>query len=135
MRKMILALVITFTPGIVLADVRFDGMWQTTVSCEASRSALGYSYRFISTVKNGVIHGIRGTAGQPGVFEINGKIPDSGNTTLYGNGIVASKEFVPGLETPRGSPFGYHITTHFDATTGKGIRVEGRPCTLDFEKQ
>jgi len=26
--------------------VRFDGKWQTTVSCEPSRGALGFSYRF-----------------------------------------------------------------------------------------
>ena len=27
---------------------RFDGKWQTTVSCDPSRGALGFSYRFVS---------------------------------------------------------------------------------------
>jgi hypothetical protein len=38
----------------------FDGNWQTTVSCSASRGALGYSFRFVSTVKNDVFHGVQG---------------------------------------------------------------------------
>ena len=44
-----------FLPGVSLAagPQRFDGMWQTTVSCATAWDALGYFFRCISTVKDG----------------------------------------------------------------------------------
>ncbi len=67
-KRFLVALCLILLPGVALAadTRRFDGMWQTTVSCAAVRDALGYSYRFVSTVKDGVLHGLRGAAGQPG---------------------------------------------------------------------
>jgi hypothetical protein len=38
---------------VSLAADRFDGKWLTTVSCEAARDALGYSFRFVSEIKDG----------------------------------------------------------------------------------
>ena len=113
---------------------RFDGKWQTTVSCDASRGALGFSYQFISVVKDGNLHGIRGTVGQPSSLALDGTIGDDGAGKLYAEGLTGSKEFVPGTDTPRGTSFGYHVRAHFDARHGEGTRVEGRPCTLEFEK-
>jgi hypothetical protein len=115
--------------------VRFDGKWQTTVSCEPSRGALGFSYRFISEVKDGNFHGQRGTEGQPSSLLIDGTISEDGTGKLYAAGNTGSKEFVPGTDTPRGTGFGYHIVAHFDKRHGTGTRVEGRPCSIEFEKQ
>jgi hypothetical protein len=115
--------------------VRFDGKWQTTVSCDASRGALGFSYRFISEVKDGNFHGLRGKQGEPSSLLIDGTIGGDGTGNLYAAGKTGSKEFVPGTDTPRGTDFGYHIRAHFDERHGTGTRVEGRPCTLEFEKQ
>jgi hypothetical protein len=115
--------------------VRFDGKWQTTVSCEPSRGALGFSYRFISEVKDGKFHGLRGKEGEPSSLLIDGSIRDDGTGDLYAAGKTGSKEFVPGTDTPRGTDFGYNIRAHFDERHGTGTRVEGRPCTLEFVKQ
>jgi hypothetical protein len=113
----------------------FDGMWQTTVSCSAARDALGYSFRFVSTVKDGVFHGVHGTAGEPGSLQIDGKIGADGFAKLYANGRTGSKEYVPGRDTPRGTEYGYNIDAKFEGTMGTGTRIEGRPCSLQFEKQ
>jgi hypothetical protein len=113
----------------------FDGMWQTTVSCAAARDALGYSFRFVSTVKNGVLQGVHGTVGQPSSLQIDGKIGSDGAARLYATGRTGSKEFVPGTDTPRGTEYSYSIDAHFQGTAGTGTRVEGRPCTLQFQKQ
>jgi hypothetical protein len=114
---------------------RFDGKWQTTVSCEPLRGALGFSYQFMSVVKDGNFDGLHGTEGQPGFLRIEGTIGDDGTGKLYANGMTGSKEYVPGNDTPRGTEFGYHIKSHFDHRHGDGTRVEGRACTIEFEKQ
>lgn len=130
------ALVVLTVPAASrAADVqRFDGEWQTTVSCAGARDALGYAFRFVSTVKNGNFHGLRGTAGQAPFLQIDGKIAPDGDATLYANGLTGSKEFVPGRDTPRGTQYNYTISAHFEGSAGTGTRVEGRPCTLRFEK-
>jgi hypothetical protein len=137
MRGILFAACLMLLPSAVLSEQphRFDGTWQTTVSCAAARDALGYSFRFVSTVKDGVFHGVHGTVGEPGSSKIDGKIGNDGNGKLYANGRTGSKEYVPGRDTPRGTEYGYSIDAKFKETTGTGTRIEGRPCTLQFEKQ
>src|ERR1035441_8307310 len=89
-------------------SLRFDGKWQDTVSCEPSRGALGFSYRFMSDVRNGSFHGLHGTLDEPGYLVIDGTISDDGTGKLYATGKTLSKEYVPGTDTPRGTEFGYH---------------------------
>jgi hypothetical protein len=133
----LVALSLMLLPNIASAadTQRFDGMWQTTVSCAAARDALGYSFRFVSTVKGGVFHGIHGAEGEPGSLQIDGKIAPDGVAKLYASGRTGSKEYVPGRDTPRGTGYGYNIDAKFEGTTGTGTRIEGRPCTFQFEKQ
>lgn len=135
--RLLVALSLLLLPTVALAadTKRSDGMWQTTVSCPAFRDALGYSFRFVSTVKDGVFHGLHGTAGEPGSLQIDGKIENDGVGKLYANGRTGSKEYVPGRDTPRGTEYSYHIDAKFEGSTGTGTRIEGRPCTLQFEKQ
>ena len=130
-------LALMLLPGVALAaDAnRFDGTWQTTVSCSAARDALGYSFRFDSIVQHGVLHGLHGVAGQPSSLQIDGTIGPDGTGKLYASGRTGSKEFVPGRDTPRGTEYGYEIDAHFVASTGTGVRVQGRPCSLQFSKQ
>ncbi len=113
---------------------RFDGKWQTTVSCDTSRGALGFSYTFVSEVKDGTFRGVRGTEGKPSSLVIDGTIEGDGTGRLYASGFTGSKEFVPGVDTPRGTSFGYHVRAHFDEKHGDGTRIEGRPCTLEFDR-
>jgi hypothetical protein len=135
--KFLTGLLLAMTAGICLAGdaQRYDGRWLTTVSCSAIRDALGYSFRFVSEVKDGVFSGLHGSNGEPGYLQINGKIDPEGAGKLYAMGRTGSKDFVPGRDTPRGTDYGYHIEAHFDALKGNGTRVEGRPCSLEFEKQ
>ncbi len=79
---------------------KFDGNWQTTLSCPNFRDALGYSYQFVSSVKDGVIHGVHGTEGQPTSLVLDGKISPDGKASLYAKGRTGSKEYVPGRDTP-----------------------------------
>jgi hypothetical protein len=113
----------------------YDGSWVTTVSCAAARDALGYSFRFVSTVTDGAIHGQRGEPGKPSSFQIDGRLGPDGSGRLYVKGYTGSKEFVPGRDTPRGTDYGYDVDARFEADHGTGVRVEGRPCTLVFERQ
>jgi hypothetical protein len=113
----------------------FDGSWLTTVSCDAARDALGYSYQFVSIVRNGVLRGLHGIEGQPSSLKIDGTIAPDGTSKLYAIGHTGSKEYVPGRDTPRGTEYSYSIDAHFSGAAGSGRRVEGRPCTLAFTKQ
>jgi hypothetical protein len=138
MRVTVAAVVMLFLPSAVssAADTQsFDGSWLTTVSCDAARDALGYSYQFVSIVRNGVLHGLHGTEGQPSSLKIDGTIAPDGTGRLYATGYIGSKEYAPGRDTPRGTEYSYSIQAHFAGSTGSGRRVEGRPCTLAFTKQ
>jgi hypothetical protein len=119
----------------VVAGENFDGKWQTTVSCAAARDALGYSFRFMSEVKEGNLRGLHGTEGEPSSLLIEGKIDADGNGKLYATGRTGSKEYVPGRDTPRGTEYSYNIDAHFKEKSGTGTRVEGRPCSFQFEKE
>ncbi len=113
---------------------RFDGTWDTTVSCSNTEGALGYSYQFPSTVKDGVLHGEKGDKGKPGWFVLDGKILPDGTMKLYAKGLVGAEEVAVG-HRPRGSAFGYHVEGKFSEKEGTGKRVEGRPCEADFAKK
>jgi hypothetical protein len=117
------------------AEESFDGKWLTTVSCEGARDALGYSFRFVSELKNGKFRGLHGTEGKPSSLLIEGTVDADGVGKLYATGRTGSKEYVPGRDTPRGTEYSYSIDARFKGTTGTGSRVEGRPCSLQFEKQ
>jgi hypothetical protein len=129
------AIALLFSQGIARAEAPFDGKWQTTVSCEGARDALGYSFRFVSEVKNGNFRGLHGTEGKPSSLLIEGTVSADGAAKLYATGRTGSKEFVPGRDTPRGTEYNYNIEAHFEGTKGTGKRVEGRPCSFEFEKR
>lgn len=132
--RLLAALALLILPGVSLAGESFDGKWLTTVSCESARDALGYSFRFVSEVKDGKLRGLHGTEGEPSSLLIEGKIEADGTARLYATGRTGSKEYVPGRDTPRGTEYSYSIDARFKGTEGTGKRVEGRPCSFQFEK-
>jgi hypothetical protein len=136
-KKIVPALVLTLLSSVSFANdaQKFDGNWLTTVSCANYKDALGFSYQFASTVKDGVFHGMHGTEGEPGSLVIDGTIPPDGHASLYAKGRTGSQQYVPGRDTPKGTEFGYNIDAHFEVSAGTGTRVEGRPCSLKFAKQ
>ena len=129
------AIALMVLPAVSPSQEGFDGKWLTTVSCEGARDALGYSFRFVSEVKNGNFRGLHGTEGKPSSLLIEGTVGADGSGKLYATGRTGSKEYVPGRDTPRGTEYSYSIEAHFKGTTGTGTRVEGRPCSFQFEKQ
>lgn len=133
--RLVAVLALLMAPGVMLGGESFDGKWQTTVSCEGARDALGYSFRFVSEVKDGKFRGLHGTEGQPSSLLIEGTIDADGAGKLYATGRTGSKEYVPGRDTPRGTEYSYNIDAHFKGGKGTGTRVEGRPCSFTFEKQ
>jgi len=133
--RLLAVVALLILPGVTLAGESFDGKWLTTVSCEGARDALGYSFRFVSDVKDGNFRGLHGTEGQPSSLLIEGKIDADGAAKFYATGRTGSKEYVPGRDTPRGTEYGYNIDAHFKGGKGTGTRVEARPCSFTFEKQ
>lgn len=135
--KSLAALIVVLLPGTALAagPSRFDGNWFTTVSCAGIRDALGYNFRFTSSVSGGVLHGVYGSPGQPSSLQIDGTIGPDGRSRLLAQGRTGSKEYVPGRDTPRGTPYSYFIDAQFNGSSGTGSRVEGRSCTVAFTRQ
>ncbi len=87
---------------------------------------------FLSREREGV-HGERGTKGQPGWLQLDGKITSDGVGKFYANGLVGASEAAVG-HRPAGTDFGYHVDAKFSGDSGTGKRVEGRPCELTFAK-
>jgi hypothetical protein len=115
------------------AEGRFDGTWDTILSCANSNGALGYSFEFPAIVTHGVLHAEKGNKGEPGWLQIDGTIDRDGSASLYATGLVGAAPFAVG-QRPAGTQYGYHIDSKFTDTTGEGHRVEGRPCTVIFKK-
>jgi hypothetical protein len=111
----------------------FDGVWNTSLTCSTTLGALGYSYQFTSTVKNGVLHGERLVKGQPGWLELDGTIQPDGKASLHAMGIVGERKHALGQE-PAGTPYAYQIVGQFTAKEGTGKRVKSRPCKVSFTK-
>lgn len=111
----------------------FDGTWNTVLSCSNFRDALGYSFQFPSVVRNGELHGQKGVRDQSGWLELNGRISAYGTGTIYASGLVGAAPYSVG-ERPGGTSYGYHIAAKFSDRAGSGTRVEGRPCSVTFDR-
>lgn len=116
------------------SDTRFDGAWETILSCENAGRALGYSYKFQSSVKNGTLHGERGVKGKPGWLQLDGVILTDGSADLYAQGLVGAAETAVGRR-PAGTDYGYHVDAKFSGDAGAGKRVEGRACSVTFTRK
>lgn len=112
----------------------FDGAWDTILSCPNFNGALGFSFEFISTVKDGVLHGEKGEPGKAGWLALDGSILENGSANLYVQGLVGAAPFAVG-QRPAGTSYGYHLDSKFLGGSGTGTRVEGRPCNATFAKR
>lgn len=130
-------LTVTFQSRAVLADQgahRFDGEWDTVLSCPNSNGALGYSFKFVSMIKDGILHGEKGAKGEAGWLQVDGPISADGTSDLYVQGLVGAAPYAVG-QRPAGTAYGYHLAVGFTDESGKGHRVEGRPCDVVFNKK
>jgi hypothetical protein len=131
------ALAFILTASAVLpaaGDGPFDGAWDTVLSCENTAGAMGYSFKFPSVVRDGMLHGEKGTKGKPGWLQLDGKILSDGSAKIYAEGLVGAAEVAVG-HRPAGAQYGYHIEAKFNAESGTGKRVEGRPCSVTFARK
>lgn len=136
----LLAIFFTALAGFGQGAGRFDGTWNTTVTCDPKGNTLGYTLHFVSNVSNDVLHGSRGSAGQPGYLAIDGKIGNGGNAKLTASGNSASAAYTHGPIKTVGEEYSYEVKSQFTDNEGKGERstglgIVGRPCHWTFEKQ
>src|SRR5580658_1659212 len=99
------------------AENRFDGAWDTILSCENTSGAKGYAFKFDSSVKNSVLHGEKGTKGKPGWLQLDGKIGADGAANLFVDGLVGASEAAIG-HLAEGSKYGYHVDAKFGDDSG-----------------
>jgi hypothetical protein len=142
MRKMLFSMLFLLTMAVAgqNAAAKFDGAWNTTVTCDPKGGSLGYTWHFVSTVTGNALHGERGAQGQPAYLAIDGKIGDDGKAKLTANGVVGSTEYTHGPFVQSGAQYSYEVKSEFSGTEGKGERstglgIYGRPCHWTFEKQ
>lgn len=141
--RFFLIALILIIPGITRAGetvTSFDGNWLTRLTCPAKGSAEGYTWEFPSTITNGNYHGERGTPGEPGYFQLDGKIGKDGRARLSATGIVTSREYSHAPLAHKVTGYSYDVKAEFKETTGIGLRnqglgIEGPPCTFEFTKQ
>jgi hypothetical protein len=132
--------VLVLLPATSIAGERFDGNWQTTLTCPAKGDTEGYTWKFPSVIQNGNLRGEHGTAGEPGYLLVEGKIGEDGNVKVSASGIVASRQYARGVFAAKGESYSYDVKVHFTQTEGSGTRetglgIVGRPCTFEFTKQ
>ena len=56
------------------------------------RWSAGIFLQFSSVVKDGVLHGEKGTKGKPGWFQLDGKMLADGDAKFYADGLVGASE-------------------------------------------
>ena len=111
----------------------FDGTWQTIWTCPNLGQFPGYSYQFTGQISDGAYHGQRGVKGQPSSMTLDGKIESDGGAAFFGEVIVGSS--LVGLGAARGTPSDFHAIASFNGSSASGRRIEGRGCTLFFQRQ
>jgi hypothetical protein len=126
-------------PIVTIAGERFDGNWNTTLTCPAKGHTDGYTWKFVSVVTGNNLRGERGTPGEPAYFLLEGKIAADGSAKLAGSGIVASRQYARGITAHKGEEYSYNVKAQFKDSEGSGTRDEGlgivgRPCTFEFTK-
>jgi Caspase domain len=117
-----------------LAPARFDGTWNVTVQCPPHRDGAGYSMRFLVQIKDGVLAGQHGIAGQPGSLALSGKVEPDGTAHINARGVTGDPKYtLTRLNT--GSAYSYRVVdARFEDSRGSGKRVEPRPCDLTFDR-
>lgn len=137
-----LLILVTVGVGLALpvrASSSFDGEWQVNLHTPEYKDPTGvvaqaYTFDFPAEVKDGLLHGERGTRGQPAWLQIEGRIEANGDAMLHVNGITGRREYNLG-HVRTGLPYEYDVKAHFTSTEGKGSRVGGRLGFYTFTKR
>src|ERR1035441_1338790 len=92
---------------------KYDGTWKTSVTCDPAGGTLGYTWHFLSTVTGDVLHGERGTPGQPAFLAIDGKIANDGKAKLTASGVSAGSQYTHGPIKSEGQDYSYEVKSQF----------------------
>jgi adenylate cyclase len=113
----------------------FDGSWRVTVDCpEEPGGAKGFTLKFVSQVKDAVLHGQSGVEGTPGSMTLSGKVQPDGAAWLTASGLSGKQAYNLG-GVPPGTKYRYNVTARFERSKGMGKRDQGRDCTFDFARE
>ena len=127
-------------PAASIAVDRFDGTWQTKITCPAKGNTDGFTWNMQSVIQDSNLRAERGTGGEPGYFLLEGKVNGDGNAKLTGNGIVKDRKYAKGVFVRKGSEYTWDVKAQFKDADGTGLRNEGlgivgRPCTFEFTRE
>jgi len=116
-------------------DSRFDGTWNVTLACpEASDGTLPFTWVFTADVKDGVLHGERGRAGEPASMSLDGPIQPDGTANLHAHGLTGDQNHAIHHVRPS-TQFEHPVTARFDAARGTGHWQAIRICNFTFSRQ
>ncbi len=121
-----------------VATTRFDGVWDVVLDCPTENGAAGYTFRFAAQVRNGVLHGERGMAGQPAWVAIDGTLGPDGTSVLSVNGRTnrIQNNVAQYKSLPPGTPYAYSVQARLDGAHGTGTRLDRvRTCNYTFTRQ
>jgi hypothetical protein len=115
---------------------KFDGDWNTTLTClnDEKSGARGYKFFFIAEVKDGVYLGKYGNEGEAGSMTLTGPILADGSALLDAKGLVGNSEHASNRGA-RGTTYSWQVKARFEAEKGTGKRLSGRRCEVEFFKR
>jgi hypothetical protein len=113
---------------------RFDGKWDVTLACPKGPDGVQpFTWEFRAEVKDSVLHGEHGTAGQPAWMSLEGSIGDDGVADLLAKKLTGLDDYNLS-HAGRGVPWQHPVTARFEAAHGKGHWLGPRTCDFTFER-
>jgi len=116
----------------------FDGTWAVTLvvpnHTDEQGTALGFTFHFMATVKDGAFHGEYGLKDNPPWLSIDGPIHPDGSAEFAATGITGKAAYNL-HKLGSGVPYNYQVKAHFEGAKGTGSRVSGRIGNFTFTKQ
>jgi hypothetical protein len=94
----------------------------------------GWTSKFIGRAKNGVYHGHVGDEGKPGWTAYDGTIERDGRIEITQKGVVGDSSTAL-KHASSGTNFSWPFAGHFEQSRGNALRVVGRTCGAEFDKQ
>jgi hypothetical protein len=126
--------------AVAQSSTAFDGNWWVTMGAQdynnPNKQGLSHAFEFHfpATVTHGVLHGERGTRGQPAFYELNGPIQSDGTALLSASGLTGKQEYNQGL-VPPGTPYSYTVKVAFKGSSGTGNSIGARTRIFHFTKK
>jgi Protein kinase domain len=109
----------------------FDGKWSVYTICDAFQGQQGFEHTYEMTVKDGVIHGEDGLAGEAGSGALTGWIAANGDVTATYAGKVGETRKIA-ADAAVGSPVTFNMTGHVYDGRGSAKQNTFRPCSITF---